>query len=102
MGCRRRRGGVRREGVQGADVDAEGRTCCRDPHLACSIEETQIDDRDNIDEVCADLSGEPFAPGATDHAALGLQVSHHWQTHGQQDQRNAGNNRKHGTISGSH
>jgi hypothetical protein len=35
-------GAARRQGVEGAHVEAEGPACYRDPHLACRVEETNV------------------------------------------------------------
>ena len=87
----RRRGGAwRRQGVEGAGVEADGKAQLSDTHVARLSEERQgLEDRGEINDGTARIGSQAIALRNTEGAAVLLYVGHRRRTHGQQDQHDA-------------
>ena len=87
----RRRGGAwRRQGVEGAGVQADGKAQLSDTHVARLSEERQgLEDRGEINDGTARIGSQAIALRNTERAAVVLYVGHRRRTHGQQDQHDA-------------
>ena len=80
----------RRQGVEGAGVQADGKAQLSDTHVARLSEERQgLEDRGEIDDGTARIGSQAIALRNTERAAVVLYVGHRRRTHGQQDQHDA-------------
>ena len=80
----------RRQGVEGAGVQADGKAQLSDTHVARLSEERQgLEDRGEIDDGTARIGSQAIALRNTERAAVVLYVGHRRRTRGQQDQHDA-------------